>query len=106
MTEELFNKFFIVGEIKQMDHTVSYSIGNMYGKVQLYPTKNNIFFDWDHQYIGIYDHSHQGLVDVFGKFPDFFKFIPIKPMELYEYIELIYKKKHPNSYVWAKPTEY
>ena len=93
--KEIFDKFFIIGEIIEMNHTVVHSIGSMYGKVKLYPTEDNMFFDWDYQYIGIFDNQHQGLIDVFNRFREFFKWVPIKPMEIYEHIESIYKKKYP-----------
>jgi hypothetical protein len=94
MTKELFDKFFIVGNIIKMNHTVVCSIGSMYGKVQLYPTESNIFFEYDNKYIGIYDNKHQGLIDVYNSFPEFFKYTLIKPLDLYECIEKIYNKKY------------
>ena len=91
MTEKLFNTLFTVGEVIELDHKVSYSMGNMYGKIWLNPTDKNIF-TVPKRYIGIYDSDYQGIIDVANCFRlEFFRYLGIKPIELYLHIKNVYE---------------
>jgi hypothetical protein len=84
--EKVIEKFFTVGKVVKMDYKVAYSMGTMYGKVQLFPTKYNIFFKDEYQYIGVFDSDWQGIMDVTYYFRDFLIFTDIPPIELYKFV--------------------
>ena len=91
MTEKLFNTLFTVGEVIELDHKVSYSMGNMYGKIWLNPTDKNIF-PGPSKFIGIYDNDYQGIIDVTNCFClEFLRYFGIKPIELYLHIKKAYE---------------
>ena len=84
--DDLFEKFFSVGEIVKMNHKVVLRMGVMYGKVQLLPKEGNIFFKGDYQYVGVFDNEYQGIIDMTHYFKDFFRYTGIKPIELYKFV--------------------
>jgi len=91
--EKIIEKFFAVGEVVKMDHKVAYSMGNMYGKVQLFPKKTKIFFKDEYQYVGVFDNEYQGIVEVTYYFKVFFKYTGIKPIELYRFVVKQYEMR-------------
>jgi len=90
MTEKLFNSLFTVGKVIELDHTVAYSIGNMYGKIWIIPTDKNMF-TVPKRYIGIYDNDYQGIIDVANFDRQFFIYFGIKPLDLYLHIKKAYE---------------
>jgi len=90
MTEKLFNSLFTVGEVIELDHKVSYSMGYMYGKIWLTPTDKNMF-PGPYGFVGIYDNDYQGIIDVTNCFDrKFFIYLGIKPLDLYLHIKNVY----------------
>jgi len=90
----IIEKFFTVGDIVKMNHRVVFQSGEMYGKVQLLPTKENIFCKNDYQYSGIFDSDWIGISEMEHKYKEFIMYTGVGPFELYKYIFDKYEERN------------
>ena len=83
---KIIEKFFTVGEIVKLECKIMFQVGEMYGKVQLIPTKDNIFCKDKYNYVGIFNEEWIGIAEMSHRYKEFMMFTNIGGLELYKYV--------------------